>query len=224
MLRWHDGVMERRYRRRDTPDDTSSDAPPDVAGTAPERAERPAETADRSLSRDPGVPFPLQQNEQVLRVSRRHWVFLWPKTILLAGIAILPPILVGWVLSLIDAYDGVAAQVFWIVATLWILFWGARTYLNWYRYHHDMWVITNQRIVDCIKNHPFHLRLSSADLVNIQDMTVERNGVFATMLGYGDVVCQTAGAQPTFVLSGIPQPDDVQLLVDRERDRERMRR
>jgi hypothetical protein len=45
------------------------------------------------------------------------------------------------------------------------------------------------------------------------------------MLNFGDVVCETAsgGGEREFRLSGIPRPQDVQLLVDRERDRERRR-
>jgi hypothetical protein len=64
--------------------------------------------------------------------------------------------------------------------------------------------------------------VSTADLVNIQDMTVQRDGVFASILNFGDVLCQTAGSID-FTLSGVPKPQEIQLLVDRERDRERMR-
>ncbi|MEX0750946.1 MAG: PH domain-containing protein, partial [Dehalococcoidia bacterium] len=66
--------------------------------------------------------------------------------------------------------------------------------------------------------------LSTADLVNVQDMTVERSGLLQTTLNYGDIICQTASTSAgDFVLSGIPRPQEVQLLVDKERDRERTR-
>ena len=96
-------------------------------------------------------------------------------------------------------------------------------FLNWYRYHNDIWVITNQRLIDSTKTNPFNLKMSTADFVNIQDMTVERAGILRTMLDYGDIVCQTAADVQEFRLTGIPDPRDVQLLVDKERDRERMR-
>jgi len=84
-------------------------------------------------------------------------------------------------------------------------------------------VITNQRVVDCIKPNPFGLKISTADLVNIQDMTVVRSGILPTALNYGDIVCQTAADNRDFTLGGIPRPQDVQLLMDKERDRERLR-
>jgi hypothetical protein len=96
-------------------------------------------------------------------------------------------------------------------------------FLLWYRYNNDMWVITNQRLIDSFRKHPFSLAITSADLVNVQDISVERNGILRTTLDYGDIVCQTAGVQQGFRLVGIPHPRAVQMLIDKERDRERMR-
>jgi hypothetical protein len=171
------------------------------------------------------LPFPLQQNEAVLALIRRHWFFLWPRTVLWVLFAIVPPLVVAILMSLADAYDtgNIGTKIFWIIAAIWLIYWAVRILLNWYRYRHDIWVITNQRIVDCFRANPFSQRISTADLVNIQDMTVERRGIFATLFGFGDVVCETASESGDFVLGGIPHPADVQLMVDRERDRERMR-
>lgn len=167
------------------------------------------------------LPFPLQEREEVLAVCRRHWLFLWPRTLLYLSFALVPPLIVSLLMAWADVYEGLAAQVFWVIAGLWLLYWAVRIFLNWYRYNNDVWVITNQRIVDSIKSNPFSHQLSTADLVNVQDMTVNRRGLLATMLNYGDIVCETASDSRDFVLSGIPRPQDVQLLVDRERDRER---
>ncbi|MCH8051869.1 MAG: hypothetical protein IIC86_07620, partial [Chloroflexi bacterium] len=42
------------------------------------------------------------------------------------------------------------------------------------------------------QSHPFSHRLVTADLVNVQDISVEKIGFVPTVLGFGDVVCQTA--------------------------------
>jgi len=174
-------------------------------------------------SHDSAIHFPLQDNERVLRVCRRHWVYLWPRTVFWALVGLVPPVAAGILLSRAGHYDGLAARIFWIAAAIWLLWWAVRILLNWYRYHNDVWVITNQRIIDSLKSSPFSLKMSTADLVNIQDMTVERSGVLRTMLDYGDIICQTAADMQEFRLTGIPDPREVQLLVDRERDRERSR-
>ena len=195
--------------------------------TEPEPATPPAAASTdadepRPLN-DVSLPFPLQKSEQVLAVVRRHWWFLWPRTLLFAAFGIGAPLVVWWVLDLINLYDNVESW-YWIAAGLWMLFWLIRIGLNWYQYYNDIWVITNQRIVDSLKPHPLRHTLSTADLVNIQDMTVETRGITARILGYGNVVCDTAGSgrrRAEFVLRGIPKPAEVQLMVDAERDRER---
>jgi hypothetical protein len=169
---------------------------------------------------EPRLPFPLQHGENVLVLAHRHWIYLWPNVLLNVAIAILPVILGGAVLDWIGIGSG---TVLWLIAAVWILVWAGRAYLEWYRYHHDIWVITNQRLVDAYKRNPFNMRVASADLVNVQDMSVERHGIFGTMLDYGDVICQTAGTAASFRITGVPNPRELQARLDSERDRERMR-
>ncbi len=170
----------------------------------------------------PRLPFPLQEGEQVIEVCRRHWWFLWPRTILWVVFAIAPVIGAAWLLSELDVLDDLGV-FFWLVAALWLVYWALRLFLNWYRYRNDIWVITNQRIVDSIKPFPFRLHITTADLVNVQDMTIEKDGIIPSILNFGDVVCETAGKAQQVRLTGVPHPAAVQLLVDKERDRERLR-
>jgi hypothetical protein len=169
------------------------------------------------------LPFPLQDNESVSQVVRRHWWFLWPKSIVMVLAAIIPVSIIAWIMAATDTYEGIAATIFWIVAAVWLLYWAVRILFNWYQYHNDIWVITNQRIIDSIKRHPFSHRLATTDLVNVQDITVEKHGVLPSVLNFGDIVVQTAADQADLVLAGIPRPAEIQLFVDKERDRERMR-
>ncbi len=46
-------------------------------------------------------------------------------------------------------------------------------------------------------------------------MTIERSGLLRTLLDYGDIVCQTAAELQEFRLQGIPNPREIQALVDR---------
>lgn len=205
-------------------------SPPPAPEPAPVSRTEPAPAATPAPAAPPPprdkLPFPLQDNETVIAVVHRHWMNLWPLTALYAAIALVPPIVIIWIFAASGWFDGLTRNIILIIAAIWLLYWGIRALLNWYRYANDLWTITNQRIVDSFRVTPINLRISTADLVNIQDMSVQRRGIFQTLLNYGDVVCDTAGAgkSQTFVLSGIPNPQEIQLLVDKERDRERMRR
>ncbi|MEO8458553.1 MAG: PH domain-containing protein [Chloroflexota bacterium] len=169
------------------------------------------------------LPFPLQEGEQVLQLVRKHWFFLWPLSILWSLYAIVPVIAAYLALDVIGVI-GDLGIVFWIVALVWLLFWAVKLVLNYYRYHNDIWLISNQRVVDSFKSNPFNLRVNTADLVSIQDIAVERKGIFATVLHFGDVNMETAGADRVpFIIGGVPDPEHIQLLIDKERDRERQR-
>ena len=173
--------------------------------------------------KDGALHFPLQENEQVLKICRRHWFYLWPRTLWYLLLALVPVIAAAIGIARFGDLSGMTAKVFWIAALVYLVYWALRIFFNWYRYNNDIWVITNQRIIDSTKTSPVTLKLSTADLVNVQDMTVERDGIFRTMFNYGDVICQTAAELQEFRLIGIPHPEDVQLMVDKERDRERLR-
>ncbi|MEX1255161.1 MAG: hypothetical protein WEE64_12555 [Dehalococcoidia bacterium] len=178
--------------------------------------------ASGPFAEQPKLPFPLQEGERVIQLCRRHWWFLWPRTILWAAFALVPVAAAAWALERIDVLDDTRI-VFGPVAALWLLFWAARLLLNWYQYTRDIWVITNQRIVDSTQPTPFRHHLATADLINVQDISVEKTGIIPSMLNFGDVLCQTAGTGSNFRIGGVPHPADVQLLIDKERDRERGR-
>jgi|FLYL01.1.fsa_nt_gi hypothetical protein len=169
------------------------------------------------------LPFPLQEGERIIALFRRHWWFLWPRTILLALVALVPAVAATLLLDLAGVLDDLGVW-YWLLLAAWLLYWALQLFLNWYRYRHDIWVVTNQRVIDSYKPHPFSLRVSTADLVNVQDMSVVKQGLTPTLLNYGTIVCETAGSAPQdFLISGVPRPEQVQLLIDRERDRERRR-
>jgi hypothetical protein len=169
------------------------------------------------------LPFPLQDGERVLALRRKHWIFLWPKIGVYIAIGIVPVLVARWLLAQAGILDDISGPI-WILTALWLVFWGIRAVLTWYRYQNDIWTITNQRLIDSRRKHPFDLTVSTADLINVQDMSVARNGILATVLDFGDIICQTASAElHDFKLSGIPNPRETQILVDRERDRERLR-
>jgi hypothetical protein len=163
----------------------------------------------------------MQEGEQVIKICRRHWIYLWPNVVLHLIAAVLPVVLLYVLLDALDVLEGVVASAFWVVAAVYLVYWLVRLALDWYHYHNDLWVITNQRLIDSYRRHPFDMTISTADLVNVQDMSVERNGILRTMLDYGDIICQTASIDQDFKISGVPNPRETQALVDRERDRER---
>jgi len=161
------------------------------------------------------LPVELQKNEKVLSVSRRHIVFMFFKLSRSIFLGFVPAIIL-LVVGL--GQDGTVGTILNILAVVWFLGALIHAFFVYYRYQNDIWIITNQRLIDSTKFTPFNQRVSSADLVNVEDMTVEKNGMLPTMFNYGDLRCQTAGAQSNFILAGIPDPTKLLQLVDEQRD------
>lgn len=161
------------------------------------------------------TPVELQPGEEVVHLSRRHWVVLYPLLVLDALLGVVPLVLGIWVAG---KADGTLGLVVLGLAVVWAVAMAVRGYFRWYRYHHDVWLVTNQRLVDSIRRHWFHRRVASADLVDIEDVSMERDGIPQTMLDFGNLRVQTAGEQENFVLANIHHPADVLTTIDRVRD------
>lgn len=151
--------------------------------------------APRFRWQEPGERVTLQQ--------RRHpWVF-WRSLVgpfLFA--ALVPPTL--QVLSLGVEYL-VSATV---VAVAWV------TWL-WLEWRNDSLVLTTRRIVRVERQLPFYERQEGAYLDKVQDVSVERRGLAAAILGFGHVTVQTAGATGQIAFSHTPRPDAVKEAVFR---------
>src|SRR6266511_1148179 len=84
------------------------------------------------------VPVPLQEGEQVLRLCRRHWIHLWPLIAIHVIVGLIPPVVLGALLSQAGDYHGVGEKIFWATAWIWLAFCLVRIFLVWYRYRHDI--------------------------------------------------------------------------------------
>jgi membrane protein YdbS with pleckstrin-like domain len=168
------------------------------------------------------LPIELQTNESVILVVRRHPVYMVAKLVAAGLAALVPVALVLWLVSLTVGFSGVFGWIVIGAAVVWVLICGAYGFFTWYRHQHDLWIVTNQRLLDVSKRNLFDQRVSSADLVNVQDISIEKGGILATLFNFGDVRCQTAGAQSGFVLSGVPNPAFVLSKLDAARDAARL--
>jgi hypothetical protein len=177
-----------------------------------------ADTQPLPALQTPSLPFALQDGEQVVLFTRRHWLYLWPMLVFRLFVGLAPLGLVLGLAALTLGFGSIAGRILLVLGVLWAGYWLVRAYFGWYSYSHDIWVVTNQRIVDANRPSWFKSRLASADLVDVQDIAVEQSGPLQTMLHYGNVRCQTAGERENFVLGGIPHPTNVLAVVDSTRD------
>jgi len=80
-------------------------------------------------------------------------------------------------------------------------------YVRFIDYYLDMWVVTNDRIVDIEQHGLFNRVITELDLFRIQDVTANVSGVFGTLFRYGDLVVTTASANTHIVFKNISRPN-----------------
>lgn len=146
----------------------------------------------------------------------RHWVILL-KNLLGPFIA-----LVAWLVALVYLPQTdllaptVTAGVLFVslLAVLVYFFW---QYDDW---RNDLYILEPTRIVD-LQRWPFGLfeDRREATLGVIQNVNASSPNLIARILGYGDVVIETAGAGGNFTFDHVPDPDRVQRVVFEYRER-----
>lgn len=146
------------------------------------------------------------ENEQILMVIHRHWfnILMHLGTIillslfLLGSIAILP--------SLFPEIGSDSATFFAFVQSTLLLFLWLFSFLVWIDYYFDVWIVTNERIVNIEQKGLFTRRISELRFSRIQDITATVDGMIPTMLNFGDVTVQTAAEEERFVFRQVGDP------------------
>lgn len=150
-----------------------------------------------------------QHNEEkIILLLRRHFLVLlghlFP-VIFLAGIIFAGYIFLPMYISALS--ERIYQGYFFLALNVLSLYTLGFTFLIWMDWYLDVWIVTNERIVDIIQSGLFGRDVSEFRLDRIQDVTVHAKGIFATIFNYGDVRIQTAGGEKVeFVFEQVPNP------------------
>ena len=171
-----------------------------------------------SLSR---LPYQHTDTEQVKIVVRQHPIVLC-STVLVFGVVLLLSVIMA---SFMDLPTLMATPLYAAIIvvggniyllSLWLFFCG--TIVDAYL---DTWIVTNERIINIEQNGLFSRTISQNNLDRIQDITVERTGVWATLFGFGTLTVETAGDHEQMAFSVLPHADnvarDIMTLVEEHR-------
>lgn len=149
--------------------------------------------------------------EKVLHIIRKDLFILFKRAMLFILLIILPliffylmvitdPALLLGTISYPLIVLGTSAYYLFI----WLFF-----FFSFIDYYLDVWIITNERIIDIQQRGFFSRVIAEQKLFRIQDVTSEVNGFIPTMLRYGDCHIQTAGTKQRFFFHEVPNPDKI---------------
>jgi len=168
--------------------------------------------------------FELEPGEHVVLQVRKHWFFFLMELLPYAILAAIP-------FAFLDLLFRLAPYPDWqsITATLpdpsdklviivpllcvWLLIVWTGAWGTFTRYFLNVWVLTNQRIVDIKQRGFFRREVSSLLLSRVQDVTTDVTGVLSSFLDIGDIMVQSAGTDIEFVMSNIWRPERMRDIV-----------
>lgn len=158
-----------------------------------------------------------ERNEVTILFLRRHWVDL-VNVFLFTGAMLAVPAALGLALSFGDA--NIFSSTFWgpvsiLLLSTYLLIVLVITISQLTDYFLDMWIVTNERIINIEQHGLFRRKVSEMRLNQVQDISSEMKGFLETFLTFGDVTIQTAGATLLFHFKNIDNPDEVKLTVAR---------
>jgi membrane protein YdbS with pleckstrin-like domain len=165
--------------------------------------------------------FILEQQEQILKVVRRHWFLMLSVTVMLLALALAPIFLYdfltaqflpldqslrGFLVSFVADFGAFIYSIWLLV--LWVMF-----FIEWTDYYLDMLVITNKRIIDVEQKGFFNREVTSFPYDQIQDITVDTVGVVKTLLKFSDIHIQTAGHNHEIIVKDADGAEEAKSLI-----------
>lgn len=146
-------------------------------------------------------------DEKVVLLLRRHPFVILIKLLFFAVLIMVPTMIGAFFSPYLHAHELLSA--FFFLASIWyLLIWSAAFY-TLTMYTLDVWIVTNKRIIDSKQKGFFHRTVAELHLSRIQDISVNTNGFLHTLLKFGDLQVQTAGAEDKFNFLQIPNPEAV---------------
>ncbi|MCL4360404.1 PH domain-containing protein [Patescibacteria group bacterium] len=157
-----------------------------------------------------GVHFETQEaQETVVLFLRQHvvvnipWILI--ALLLLIAPVILLPVLFRFVHLPIVLPGGfvLIGTMFWYLAAFGFIL---ASFLHWF---FNIYIVTDERIVDIDFYYLLFKRFSEAELTKIQDISFTTGGIAATVFNYGNILVETAGELPNIEFEAVPQPEKI---------------
>lgn len=153
------------------------------------------------------MTFKLNKNEYIIFEARRSWIVLFSKSI---GwiFSILIPIFIFSIIESIEiiTFSGNPNALLMIFVFTWIFIVWNFIFVEWTDYYLDILVITNKHLIDIEQKGLFVRDVAVTSLENVEDITTVITGFVATVIGYGDLKVQSAGAKTEFIIKDIDSP------------------
>lgn len=156
------------------------------------------------------VCFDLQEpEEKIILLLRRHWITNVPWLFLALLLFLAPLTLRAFPIIefLPERYQFISVLMWYLLLTAFIF----EKFLTWF---FNVYLVTDKRVIDVDFTNLVYKQITEAKNERIQDTTYTIGGVIRSLFNYGDVLIQTAGAEPNLEFEAVPNPERVIRLLN----------
>lgn len=173
-------------------------------------------------TRPVGVTFESQEEgEQILLLLRPHVATLIPAILATVFLILVPIILSSFLLAFNLEITFLTTGQSFLLSIFWYLLVFSYAFYRFLFWYFDIYILTNERIVDFDFRGILNKEIAFATLNHIEDISPKTRGFFGTLFNFGDVFVQTAGTTPEFHFRRVPNPDLVaQKILEQAREEE----
>lgn len=155
-----------------------------------------------------GMAGMLKPGEQILFIVRKHLIGIVAIYLQILA-AVLAMLAIGYVAAPSfadslsnDSYRFILAGVI-IALALMVLILLIATYV----YRLSVLIVTDQSLIQVIQSGLFGRKVSRFTMSDVEDVSADQNGIFATIFNYGTLTVQTAGTLDNFIFNYCPDPN-----------------
>jgi len=150
-------------------------------------------------------------NEEIVLFIRSHWFAYLGWAAVVFIMTVMPVIVIGILIfygAWNDIYNYNISSKFFIVTFLgaYYLFTLALFLTTWVDWYLDVTIITKGHLVIIRQDELFNRKVAEQSLLRVQDVSSQTNGIFESFFHFGTVYVETAGEQPNFKMTNIPNP------------------
>ncbi|MDD3498354.1 MAG: PH domain-containing protein [Candidatus Moranbacteria bacterium] len=149
--------------------------------------------------------------EKIIKIVRRHWFNIFQQYLIIFAMVFLLILSIQILPGILSIPTN--SPEFWFVESFFAIIIWIYIFILWIDFYFDVWIITDNRIVNIEQKALFMRHISELDFSKIQDVSTEVDGLIPTVLNYGDVHIQTAGTRGRFLFHKVPDPYGLKGLI-----------
>ena len=167
------------------------------------------QSQDDTALQNTDIPLKVMQpGERVVCEIKRHPIGLigtYLALILVIIVAVVAVVAAPHLFANVTSHD---QMVLALGAVIICAITGLFTYVGISVYKGNRWLVTSDSITQVSQISLFNKQTSQLSMANLEDVTVEQNGILQTVFGFGRLRAETAGERSKFVFDFCPNPQD----------------